>query len=157
MAFKQPWNSSRSSSSFSSSSPYDLYNWKWKECTVTYLPRNQRNLCQSAKLPQNEGVWHLVDPKESTIMSAYDPNRPNFIPENAVWNRPKPNVEVELRDYENEVMADFKSKRQVNLERVENTINPWIKHPGLTNVYRDLLAGGPAVQFTILQLYSDRH
>ncbi len=68
-----------------------------------------------------------MDPKESTIMSAYDANHPNFIPENAVWNRPKPNVEVELRDYENEVMADFESKRQVNLERVENTINPWIK------------------------------
>ena len=86
-----------------------------------------------------------MDPKEPTIMSAYDVNRPNFIPENAVWNRPKPNVEVELRDYENEVMADFESKRQINLERVENTINPWIKHPGLTIVYRDLLAGGPAV------------
>ncbi len=73
-----------------------------------------------------------MDPKEPTIMSAYDPNRPNFIPENAVWNSRKPNVEVELRDYENEIMGEFEAKRQVNLERVETT-----KHPGLTTVYRD--------------------
>ncbi len=65
-----------------------------------------------------------MDPKEPTIMSVYHANRPNFIPENAVWNRPKPNVEAELRDYENEVMADFESKIKSTLRRLKTLLTP---------------------------------
>ncbi len=106
-------------------------------------------------LSSKEPKKSLPNPSERRSLALGGPERahdherlrcqsPKF-PENAVWNRPKPNVEVELRDYENVVIADFESKRQINLERVENTINPWIKHPDLTTVYRGLLAGGPVV------------
>jgi hypothetical protein len=33
------------------------------------------------------------------IHNTYDPNRPRFVPENAVWNKPKPNVEEELMEF----------------------------------------------------------
>jgi len=110
--------------------------------------RNQRYLCQAL---QNEGVWHFVDPEEPTIMSSYDPTRPNFIPENAVWNRIKPDVEKDLLDYENEIMAELEAKKTVDLERIEEMLNPWIPYPDLTTIYRNRLAGGDAVAHPIIQ------
>jgi hypothetical protein len=107
MTYKQQWNSNKTYGN-SSSSSYDLQYWKWKEYSITFLHRNQRHLCQAL---QNEGVWHFVDPEEPTIMNSYDPTKPNFIPENAVWNRIKPDVEKDLLDYENEIMAELESRK----------------------------------------------
>ena len=106
MAFKQPWNYSKNSS-YSSSSSSSLEggpNWKWREYSINYLPKNQRILREFFK---SEGVWHFVDPQEPTILKAYDPNRPHFIPENAVWNKPKPNVEEELLEFEHEILHEL--------------------------------------------------
>ncbi len=57
-------------------------------------------------------------------MSSYDPTKPNFIPENAVWNRVKPDVEKDLLDYENEIMAELEAKKIVDFERIEEMLNP---------------------------------
>ena len=77
-------------------------------------------------------------------MSSYDPTKPNFIPENAVWNRVKPDVEKDLLDYEDKIMADLEAKKILGLERIEEMLNPWIPCPDLTTVYRSRLAGGDA-------------
>ncbi len=95
-----------------SSSSYDLQYWKWKENPISFLHRNQRHLCQAL---QNEGIRHFVDPEEPTTMSSYDPTKPNFIPENAVWNIVKPDFEKDLLDYQNEIMAELEAKKIVEL------------------------------------------
>jgi hypothetical protein len=147
MAYKQQWNTNKNYGHASSSS-YDLQFWKWKEYSITFLDRNQRHLCQAL---QNEGVWHFVDPEEPTIMTSYDSAKPNFIPENAVWNRVKPDVEKDLLDYETEIMAELQAKKVVNLERIEEMLNPWIPYPDLTTAYRNRLAGGDAVAHPVIQ------
>jgi hypothetical protein len=92
---------------------------------------------------KSEGVWHFVDPQEPSILKAYDPNRPHFVPENAVWNKPKPNVEEELMEFEHEILHDLEAKKAQNLELVELNLNPWLTHPELTTIYQGLLAGNP--------------
>ncbi len=92
-----------------------------------------------------------MDPEEPTIMSSYDPTKPNFIPENAVWNRVKPDVEKDLRDYKNEIMAELEAKKIVDLERIEEMLHPSIPYPDLTTVYRNRLAGGDAVAHPVIQ------
>ncbi len=70
-------------------------------------------------------------------MSSYDPSKPNFIPENAVQNRVKPDVEKDLLDYESEIMSKLEVKKIIDLERIEEMLNPWIPYPDLTTSYRN--------------------
>jgi hypothetical protein len=50
-------------------------------------------------------------------------------------------VEKDLTDFENEIMSELEAKRIVDLERVEEMLNPWMYHPDLTILYRNRLAG----------------
>ncbi len=133
MAFKQPWNYSKNCSySSSSNSSSEGPNWKWWKYSVNYLSRNQRLLREFFK---SEGVWHFVDPQEPSILKAYDPTRPNYVPENDVWNKPKPNIKEELMEFEHEIIHELEVKKAQNLELVESSLNPWLTHPELTNMY----------------------
>jgi hypothetical protein len=146
MAFKQPLNYSKNSSyssSYSSSSNSSSEggpNWKWREYSINYLPKIQRILREFFK---SEGVWHFVDPREPSILKAYDPNRPHCVPENAVCNKPKPNVEEDLLEFEHEILHELEVKKAQNLELVELNLNPWLTHPELTTIYQGLLVGNP--------------
>jgi hypothetical protein len=84
-----------------------------------------------------------VDPKEPSIMKADDPARQNYVPENGVWNKPKPNIEEELMEFENEILHELEVKKAQNLELVELNLNPWLTHPELTTIYQGLLAVNP--------------
>ncbi len=85
------------------------------------------------------------------MLKAYDPNRQNYVPENAVWNKSKRNVEEELLKFEQEILHELEVKKAQNLELVELNLNPWLTHPELTTIYQGLLAGNliPARNLTL--------
>jgi hypothetical protein len=91
-----------------------------------------------------EAVLHNISSQKPALFM-------NFIPENAIWNRIKPDVEKDLIDYENEIIAELDAKRTIDLEPIEEMLNPWILHPALTTSYRNRLAGSGAVAHPVIQ------
>jgi hypothetical protein len=42
-------------------------------------------------------------------------------------------------------MSELEAKKIIDLERIEEMLNPWIPYPDLTTSYRNRLAGGNVV------------